>query len=218
MAKKPHKYIRRYRGKDGKWQYVYQESKNTPAKEYFDSVLKITSGRQHEYFKAQTKAAKPVQIEEYSGMIVDEHEYQVPEEPKQYIARYATHIEDDLKRGWSSWNFGAYGFEGTREELEEEMESAIENEYEFSISGFDLWGDDIKRADIRELYPGYWVLVDNVNAKGGLSFIDLESENFDDAIKEAKGEIYSGEGVTYRPDEIKLVHSINDEIHIFEVL
>lgn len=136
----------------------------------------------------------------------------------EYIARYATHIEDDLKRGWSSWNFGGHGFEGTKEELEDAIQYAIDNECEFSISGFDLWGDDILKADIRELYPNYWVLVDNVNARGGLSFISLKSTNLNDAIEEAKNEIYSGEGVTYHPTEIKLVYSINNQIHIFEVI
>jgi len=36
---------------------------------------------------------------------------------KEFVARYATHIENDLKRGWSSWTFGNYGFHGTKEEL-----------------------------------------------------------------------------------------------------
>ncbi|HPC09659.1 MAG TPA: hypothetical protein PLN85_01140 [archaeon] len=98
------------------------------------------------------------------------------------------------------------------------MQTAIDNNHEFSISGFDLWGDDIKKADIRELYPNYWVLVDNVNAKNGLSFIPLKSTNLKDAIIEAKNEIYSGEGVSYHPSEVKLVYSIDNLIHIFEVI
>lgn len=137
---------------------------------------------------------------------------------KEFVARYATHIENDLKRGWSSWTFGNYGFHGTKEELKKAMQTAIDNNHEFSISGFDLWGDDIKKADIRELYPNYWVLVDNVNAKNGLSFIPLKSTNLKDAIIEAKNEIYSGEAVSYHPSEVKLVYSIDNLIHIFEVI
>lgn len=69
MAKKPHKYIRRYRGKDGKWKYVYHEPKSTPAKEYFDSILKITSGWQKEYLEAQKKMSKPVEIKSINDIL-----------------------------------------------------------------------------------------------------------------------------------------------------
>ena len=49
---------------------------------------------------------------------------------KEFVARYATHIENDLKRGWSSWTFGNYGFHGTKEELKKAMQTAIDNNHD----------------------------------------------------------------------------------------
>lgn len=134
-----------------------------------------------------------------------------------YIARRSDHIEEDLERGWSSWSFGDEGFSGTEEELKEEMDRAYEEGEPFYISGFDLWEEDIRNADIRELYEGYWVLVDNVNAKGGLSFIELDSEDEEGAIQEALSRRdYNGDGVPYSPDEIEMVFS-DTETHVFRV-
>jgi len=45
-----------------------------------------------------------------------------------------------------------------------------------------------------------------------------EARKIKDAIIEAKNEIYSGEGVSYHPSEVKLVYSIDNLIHIFEVI
>ena len=101
-----------------------------------------------------------------------------------YVARKSNHIQDDIERKWSSWNFGEEGFKGTREELEKAMQYCIENECSFWISGFDLWDNDIKNADIRELYENYWVLVDNVNTRGGLSCIFLNASSIEEAEKE----------------------------------
>lgn len=132
-----------------------------------------------------------------------------------FIARKSNHIQSDIKRNWSSWNFGELGFEGTKQELKSEIDNAIENDNSFDISGFELWGSDIKKADIRELYSNYWVLVDNVNAEDGLSGVDLNCDNLKDAIKQAKKSDYSGDGVSFDVDDYKLVKSIND-IHIFQ--
>ena len=133
-----------------------------------------------------------------------------------FIARYSENIQEDIKRNWSSWTFGQYGFEGTEAELKEAMQSAIENETSFDISGFELWDDDIRNADVRELYPGYWVLVDNVNTPGGLSCLNLNATNMEDAISEAKTLIYSGDVQSFDANDAKLVYSEND-IHIFEI-
>ena len=110
--------------------------------------------------------------------------YKFDNENCEYYVRFSDHIDDDMKRGWSSWNFGSGGFEGTKEELEKAKKEAIENEDSFTISEYELWGDEIKKADIRELYPNYWVLVDNVNASGGLSAHELPSnlETLEDAL------------------------------------
>ncbi len=133
-----------------------------------------------------------------------------------FIARHSQNIQEDIKRNWSSWNFGQLGFEGTESELKAKMQNAINEETSFDISGFELWGDDIIKADIRELYAGYWVLVDNVNSPEGLSCIDLNASTLKDAIAEAKGKDYSGDGESFDANDATLVHSEND-IHIFEI-
>ena len=133
-----------------------------------------------------------------------------------FIARYSENIQEDIKRNWSSWNFGQLGFEGTEVELKEAMQSAIENETSFDISGFELWADDIRNADVRELYAGYWVLVDNVNSPEGLSCLDLNATNLEYAISEAKTLNYTGDGQSFDANDAKLVYSEN-EIHIFEI-
>jgi len=134
----------------------------------------------------------------------------------EFIARKSNYILEDIQRNWSSWNFGQEGITANWEDIDNAMNNAIEFDTEFSISGFDLWGDDIKNADIRELYTGYWVLVDNVNTGGGLSCIDLDCEDLDTAIETAtKRSDYFGDGVSFDAAEYKLVKTIND-IHIFQ--
>lgn len=135
-----------------------------------------------------------------------------------YIARKSNHIQADIKRNWSSWNFGEDGIFGTQEQIEAWKAEAVENNQGFYISGFELWGDDIKKADIRELYAAYWVLVDNENGIGdGIFGTALKSENLEDAVKEAQAIDYSGEGTKFDASEAILVKSINNEIHIFEL-
>jgi hypothetical protein len=134
-----------------------------------------------------------------------------------YVARMSDNIQSDIKRNWSSWNFGQEGLSATEEQIDTWKEEAIENDQPFCISGFELWGDDIANADIRELYEGYWVLVDNVNAANGISGIALDAENIEQAIEEANNRTdYFGEGVCFDAQEAKLVYS-NDDIHIFEI-
>jgi hypothetical protein len=135
-----------------------------------------------------------------------------------YIVRQSEHIKEDLQRNWSSWNYGELGFEGTKEELEESMEEAIENESSFDISGFELWEEDIEKADIRELYDGYWVLVDNTRGRG-LSCNILESESLEEAIEEVKENgVDLGEGETVDCSNAKVVWSDEEDfIHIIEI-
>lgn len=135
-----------------------------------------------------------------------------------FIARKSDHIQEDIKRNWSSWNFGQEGFEGTLEELEEAKQYAIENNIGFWISGFELWGDEIRKADIRELYPGYWVLVDTVNGYDGpgLFGTELNASTLTDAISESKTAFYFGDGNKFDAREARLVYSEGD-IHIFEI-
>lgn len=134
-----------------------------------------------------------------------------------FIARKSNHIQEDIKRNWSSWNFGEEGFTGTYDELQAAMKEAISSERGFWISGFELWGDDIKNADIRELYEGYWVLVDNVNGYGqGIFGTELSAKTLEEAITESLTAAYWGQGVRFNAQDATLVHSEGD-IHIFEV-
>jgi|SRR5690606_3080688 hypothetical protein len=134
-----------------------------------------------------------------------------------FIARQSSHIQEDIKRNWSSWNFGQEGFNGTYDELHTAINEAIESDSSFSISGFELWGSDIKNADIRELYAGYWVLVDNVNGHGkGIFGTELKASTLSEAIQESADAQYWGEGVRFDASDAKLVYS-NKDIHIFEI-
>ncbi len=134
---------------------------------------------------------------------------------KKYIARKSNHIEDDIKRNWSSWNFGEEGFKGTYDELENYLKSATEDR-PIWISGFDIYPDQIRDFEFGELYPNYWVAIDNVNARGGLSGILLKSNSLKDAIVEAHRRTdYFGDGVAFDVNNYILVYS-KDNIHIFE--
>ena len=133
-----------------------------------------------------------------------------------FVARKSNHIEADIKRNWSSWNFGQEGFEGTEDELNEYLAKSTDNSPVW-ISGFDIYPDQIKEFSFGELYENYWVAIDNVNARGGLSCIQLDVENLEDAIKEAENRIdYFGDGDCFDATEAKLVYS-NDDTHIFEI-
>lgn len=120
---------------------------------------------------------------------------------KQYFFRSTQHIEEDMQRNWSSWSFGHGGI--STEKLESYIDK-IENgeEVYLYISLFEEyiepgssvcfdWLDHKKHyfinnnIEIAELYSGYWVLIDNINAKGGLSVIELNSINFADMINES---------------------------------
>lgn len=143
-----------------------------------------------------------------------------------FVARQSEHIQEDIQRNWSSWNFGKEGFEGSRLDLMEAIDKAIEKRGVFYISGFDVWPESkdyssdnaiyVDDFEFRELYEGYWVAVDNINASGGLSCISLEADNLEDAIKESEDGSYYGDGESFDATEYDLVYS-NEEIHIFKI-
>lgn len=133
-----------------------------------------------------------------------------------YLARYSKHINDDLTRGWSSWNFGQDGLSCTREELDYAICQVMNGELEcIYCSGFDLYAEDLKTTEFGELYENYWVVKDK-NFTGSLAGIVLQSTDLKSAIIEAENAIYSSDGVSIT-EEYKLVYSINNEIHIFEL-
>ncbi|MBV7534038.1 hypothetical protein [Chitinophaga sp. sic0106] len=133
-----------------------------------------------------------------------------------FIARKSNNIQEDIKRNWSSWNFGEGGFEGTRTELDAYLATATDN-HSVSVSGFEIYPDLIREFEFAELYAGYWVAVDNVNAKNGLSCIYLDAETREDAIAEATARTdYWGDGDSFDATEATLVFSEGD-IHVFEI-
>jgi hypothetical protein len=164
---------------------------------------------------------------------------------KEYYVRYSNNIKDDLKRGWSSWNFGQDGFHGKADDLIDKFEHIKENGGgEFSISGFNFWIDDSSSINsywigegkdsykeikinasevgvIRELKSNYWVLVDNVNAKGGISAHVLPNNLKD--LRSAVGHINknkskfdgTGDGESFDPHDSRVIYS-NGSMHIIE--
>ena len=135
-----------------------------------------------------------------------------------FVARQSSHIQSDIARNWSSWNFGEEGFKGTREQLDNYLESATE-EMPCFISGMEIYPDQVDSFEFGELYENYWVVIDNVNSPGGLSCLNLKAESLEEAISEAlslQGE-YCGDGSSFDATNAKLVYS-NEEIHVFEIV
>lgn len=135
-----------------------------------------------------------------------------------FVARKSNNIESDIKRNWSSWNFGQEGFEGTRSELDQALnELSEEEDNNLWISGFEVRANDKKSYKFGELYANYWVAIDCVNARNGLSCIDLEAETMEEAISEAESRSdYFGDGSSFDASEATLVYS-NGDIHVFEI-
>ena len=134
-----------------------------------------------------------------------------------FVARQSEDIQDDIKRNWSSWNFGLGGFNGTYEELQEYL-ATITDENCITISHLDIYTHNIKSFEFGELYENYWVVIDRMNARDGLSAISLDSDNLQDAIEEAKTGAYFGDGIGFDAKDYKLVASIANNIHIFQSL
>lgn len=138
-----------------------------------------------------------------------------------YYVRYSNHIDEDLKRGWSSWNFGLEGFNGTEQELQDAI-NQITDTSPFWISGFDIYPDFVEEYEIKELYPNYWVVVDNINAKNGLSGHELPKGllTIDDILNEVKANRHkydgTGDGETICVEEAKVIYSDGD-MHIIQV-
>lgn len=101
-----------------------------------------------------------------------------------YVKRYTNNIEDDFKRNWSSWSFGGYGFDGTKEELDAFLDSATEDD-PIDISGIQIYAKDIYDIDIRELSPNYWVVLDP-SYDDGLASWDLKTNKLSEALEKGK--------------------------------
>lgn len=155
----------------------------------------------------------------------------------EYYVRWSDHIQEDLKRGWSSWNYGEGGFEGTEEELENYLESASDNSPS-GISYMDLYPEDVKNVEIipmnttfraehnttyiGELYENYWVVIDTINAKNGLSghLIDEDTKSLSELIQKVAYQGYYdgvGDGQTIDTSRAKVIYSSDEGYHVLEV-
>ncbi len=148
--------------------------------------------------------------------------YKFDNENNEYYVRWSEHIEDDLKRGWSSWNFGEEGFEGTREDLDKYLEE-ITDDKPFFISGFEVWPHNVDEFEFGELYPGYWVAIDNENAPGGLSahYLPSDLKDLKGALKEIethKGHYDgTGDGEYFYASDASVIYSDENGMNILEV-
>jgi hypothetical protein len=133
-----------------------------------------------------------------------------------YVARKSNYIQEDIKRNWSSWNFGEDGFEGSYAELNEYLASTTD-ENPIWISGFEIYPNQVKSFKFGELRNNYWVAIDRINAKNGLSAISLKAASLKDAINEAQCRSdYFGNGISFDASIAILKYS-NKDIHIFEI-
>ena len=130
-----------------------------------------------------------------------------------FVYRQSNHIQSDIKRNWSSWNFGQEGFKGTKRELDAKIDG-ITDDSPFWISGFDLYPQNISESKFGELYENYWVLIDTRDY--GLSCIELDSEDLESAKTEAKAIGALGDGERFDASRAKLIWS-EGEHNIFEV-
>lgn len=139
--------------------------------------------------------------------------------------RVSEHIDEDLKRGWSSWSFGLEGFSGSKDDLLTEVREIAERGGEFRLSGFNIWIDESTKLDdgfgvvfvddyeIRELYGNYWVAVDRINAVNGLSAHELPEvlQTIDDIVNEVKNNQAkydgTGDGESFSTENAKVLHS-----------
>jgi hypothetical protein len=133
-----------------------------------------------------------------------------------YVARKSENIQADLKRGFSSWNFGQEGLHACAEQIEIWKSECIESGMPFSISGFDFYDEsEIRNADIRELYAGYWVLVDD-RFDGSIAGTALKASNLEEAKMQIQTACYFGDGISINIKESTLVYSEGD-LHIFAI-
>jgi hypothetical protein len=132
-----------------------------------------------------------------------------------FIARKSDHIQEDIKRNWSSWNMGQGGFSGTRDEFDAYIATCKEGD-SVVVSYFDISEYDLKNFQFGELYENYWVVIDQ-RFMNSIAGTELKADTLEDAIQEAmNGTDFSGDGIAFDARKAKLVHS-DDDIHIFEL-
>ena len=137
---------------------------------------------------------------------------------KMFIVRQSQHINEDVKRNWSSWNYGLEGLNCSADELDVAIETALATDTALYISGFELYGRELETAEIRELYENYWVLVDVFHGSG-LSCNILNACNLEEAINIVEADNFfldMQEGDMVDCSDAIVAYS-KGEIHILEV-
>jgi hypothetical protein len=134
-----------------------------------------------------------------------------------FIARQSNHIQEDLKRGWSSWNFGLEGFEGTEQELKQYLNSATDEQPVY-ISALEIYASAVKKHQYGELYPNYWVVKDKAfNSSLAVNIIPAKTKEEAIQFIKANGSWFcGGDGDPVDTSAAKLVWSDGD-IHILEI-
>ena len=131
-----------------------------------------------------------------------------------YVIRQSNHIREDLKRQWSSWNFGLEGFHGTYDELM----SAFENteDYPFCISGFEYY-EKPRNVQFGELYANYWVVIDE-NYTNRLACNIMDADTLEQAIEAVEnGSVHpGGDGDKVDTSDAILVWS-KDDYHVLYI-
>lgn len=133
-----------------------------------------------------------------------------------YAARVTAHLEQDLKRGWSSWNYGEDGV--SRKAIDrflaadEALEEWERDNDTLSISMFEYTASKLRAAlendEVRELYPGYWVAVDESHG-GGLACNIIDAASHDEARAAfATHRMELGEGDFINMDGATVIDSI----------
>lgn len=132
-----------------------------------------------------------------------------------FVARQSNHIESDIVRNWSSWNFGQDGFNGTEDEFKAFLASATDDE-PIELSMFELRPDEIRRSRFGELAQNYWVLADD---RGGLSCNIIPAKTAEQAIDFMRingAGFCGGDGNFVDCSDAKVIWSDHD-IHILEI-
>lgn len=148
------------------------------------------------------------------------------------VARFSGHIAKDLKRNWSSINYGACGITAREVDFNKMIEDLRSGKSScLHISGLELFADDLRETQFGELFENYWVIKDTRNTfrdhEGGfgLRCHALEAETLEEALLEVannEDELNgTGDGVIFNGKEAKLLYSEFEEgnfgLHILEV-
>jgi len=135
-----------------------------------------------------------------------------------YLVRQSNHINYDLKRNWSSWNYGQEGLNISLNELESHIEN-MNDEDVIYISGFELTKEECDNSLFGELYENYTVLIDSETI--GLSVNYLKADSLENAIKEINNKSFVMNLETKDSEDCTIAKVVwsckNNETHIIQL-